>query len=170
MTKNIPRDKETSFRIREIVSEDNGAVAHIIKEVMTSFQCVGEGYSINDPELSDMYAAYGDNRSRFYVVEEEGVILGCGGVAPLAGGDQNTCELKKMYFLSQLRGKGMGRILLELCLSTAKELGYKKCYLETVERMDRANVLYAKSGFKKLGGQEGATGHSGCDTFYVKEL
>ena len=41
--------------LRSITPDDNAAVARIIRTVMPEFNCVGEGFSINDPELRDMY-------------------------------------------------------------------------------------------------------------------
>ena len=57
-----------------------------------------------------------------------------------------------------------------MLLEDAKRLGYKKCYLETVERMWQANSLYQKMGFKKLEAQMGDTGHGACEVFYACEL
>ena len=156
--------------LRKIEPNDNQQVAELIRKVMTSFQCVGEGYSIEDEEVNDMFSAYNNSRSTFYVITQEEKILGCGGIAPLAGGEVTTCELKKMYFYPELRGKGFGKKLMDRLIEDARNLGYQKCYLETVERMDRANHLYNKYGFEKLNAQAGNTGHCGCDTFYVKEL
>ena len=123
-----------------------------------------------DPEVDDMHGAYNNDKSAFYVVEEDGKVMGVGGIGPLVGGDTDTCELKKMYFLPELRGKGQGKALMEVCLSVAKEMGYPKCYLETVERMIAANGLYQKYGFQPLGHHLGGTGHNGCDSFYIKSL
>lgn len=156
--------------LRKINKEDEPQVATLIREVMTSYGCVGEGYSIEDPEVDHMYDAYAHDKAIFYVIESKGRVLGCGGIAPLAGGDDNTCELKKMYFYPELRGQGYGKKLMDTLLQDAKELGFQKCYLETVERMHKANGLYKKYGFKKLCGQEGSTGHCGCDTFYERAL
>lgn len=158
------------FTIRLIEAGDNAQVASIIRQVMTEFDCVGEGYSINDAEVDSMYENYPTEISRFYVLTRGTEVFGCGGFAPLKGGDEGTCELKKMYFLEEARGKGMGRKLLESCLEAAKSLGYHKMYLETVERMTDANVLYQKMGFKKLCGTLGNTGHGTCDTFYARDL
>ena len=158
------------MQIRKIQPQDNLQVKQVVYNVMTSFDCVGDGFSISDPELDDMYAAYNNDKSVFYVISEGDRVLGCGGIGPLVGGDPLVCELKKMYFYPELREKGYGRKLMELCLADAKAMGYSKCYLETVERMTRANNLYNKFGFQKLSCQEGATGHGGCDTFYEKEL
>lgn len=159
-----------SFSVRFIEAKDNETVAQIIRQVMTEFDCVGEAYSIEDPEISDMFTAYNNDESFFKVLEYNGAVVGCGGIAPLKDGPKGTCELKKMYFLPKARGKGQGKKFLQQCLEEAKALGYEKCYLETVERMAAANHLYKKVGFEKLCGTMGNTGHCGCDTYYVKTL
>ena len=111
--------EKTKPVLRPMRESDNAVVAEIIRSVMTEFKAVGCGYSINDSEVDDMYAAYAPQGSAFYVVEAAGKVLGCGGYAPLTGGDKETCELRKMYFLSELRGTGMGEQMLSLCLREA---------------------------------------------------
>lgn len=155
---------------RPIRVEDNAAVADIILSVMEGYGCMGEGFSSSDPEVHDMYHYYLDDRSAFYVIEYRGQVLGCGGIAPLQGADPTICELKKMYFLAELRGHGYGQKMIDQCLTKAKELGYQQCYLETVEAMQAANHLYRKNGFIALTSHMGATGHSGCDAYYIKAL
>lgn len=162
---------QQNLQIRPMRLTDNERVAYIIRAVMPEFGCVGAGYSIEDPEVDYMYENYDKDKACFYViVNAEDVPVGCGGIAPLAGGDGTICELQKMYFLSEARGKGFGRKLMDLLIGEAKRLGYQHCYLETVTRMQSANALYAKAGFKILQGQMGSTGHSGCDTFYLKKI
>ncbi|MDE2314126.1 MAG: GNAT family N-acetyltransferase, partial [Elusimicrobia bacterium] len=65
---------------------------------------------------------------------------------------------------------GAGQAALKECLKAARALGYKRCYLETLERMTRARALYEKNGFVPLNKPMGKTGHFGCDRWYVKEL
>lgn len=166
----ISTQTSTLYEMRPIRPEDNPRVAQIIRQVMTEFGCVGPGYSIEDPEVDDMAGAYNDERSVFYVIDGPEGVAGCGGIAPLAGGDGSVCELKKMYFLPVLRGRGWGRRLMQQCLDAARERGFRYCYLETVERMATANQLYRSFGFERLSGPEGATGHCGCDFFYQLEL
>ena len=137
---------------------------------MTEFSCVGEGYSISDPEVDQMFLSYQGDRAAFFVIEKDGQVMGCGGFGPLVGGDGATCELKKMYFLPALRGYGMGKKLLNKCIDLATSYGYERMYLETVNRMTAANALYQQRGFQPLVDPEGATGHSGCDAFYVLPL
>lgn len=160
----------TNFQLREIQKKDNPKVADVIRTVMTEYGCVGEGYSIEDPEVDCMFETYATPQSHYLVLLKNEKIVGCGGIAPLAGGDPTTCELKKMYFHSDARGAGMGTKMVATLLEKAKALGYKKCYLETVARMERANALYNKMGFRKLEAAEGNTGHGGCDSHYIQEL
>lgn len=158
------------FQIREIQKEDNHKVAEIIRTVMTEYDCIGKGFSIEDPEVDYMFETYADARSHYLVLLKDEKVVGCGGIAQLEGGAADTCELKKMYYHPDARGAGMGTKMVEMLTKKAKELGYKKCYIETVGRMKRANALYQKMGFKKLEGAEGNTGHGGCDSHYIREL
>lgn len=160
----------TSFHIRPIQKEDNPAVADIIRRVMTEFGAVGCDYSISDPEVDAMYQAYRAPQATFYVIESEDQLLGCGGMAPLKGGEPGVCELQKMYFLPELRGTGLGSLLLKRILEDARKAGYSRCYLETLERMDAARRLYAKHGFHTIDQSMGHTGHSGCNSWMLRLL
>ena len=91
--------------IRKISPEDNAQVANIIRTVMPEFGASGKGFAIHDNEVEDMHSAYSRSRCTYFVCEEGGKLVGGGGVAPLEGGDADTCELKKMYFLPDGRGK-----------------------------------------------------------------
>jgi putative acetyltransferase len=163
-------EQKHDLNIRPIESADNAVVAEIIRLVMTEFKAVGCGYSISDSEVDDMFSAYAPDRSAFYVVELDGQILGCGGFAPLTGADTETCELRKMYFRSELRGLGVGTELLKLCLEEAANAGFRLCYLETMDNMEQARRLYGKHGFKSLDQPMGDTGHTSCGTWMAMEL
>lgn len=160
----------TEATIRPIEPRDDAAMATIIRSVMTSFRACGPGFAINDPEVDRMSTAYAGPRSAFFVVEQDGRVLGGAGIAPLAGGEADTCELRKMYYLPEARGRGLGERMLRHCLDTARSLGYRRCYLETLTGMDAAMKLYAKLGFRPLCSPLGRTGHSGCDRQYLLEL
>jgi putative acetyltransferase len=159
-----------AFAIRPIMSGDDAAMAAIIRAVMPEFGAVGDGFAINDPEVDWMSRAYAQPRSAYFVVERDGTVLGGGGVAPLDGGDGDTCELRKMYFLPQTRGLGAGRAMMERCLQAARGFGFTRCYLETLCGMDAAMRLYERSGFRRIDAPLGDTGHGGCNTFYLLDL
>ena len=159
-----------SLRIRPIRAEDDPAMAAIIRAVMPEFGATGCGFAINDPEVDWMSRAYAAPRCAYFVIEDGGRVLGGGGVAPLEGGDAGTCELRKMYFLPEARGRGAGAALMRHCLDAARDLGFRRCYLETLTGMGAAMRLYERSGFRRIDGPMGATGHGGCNTFYLREL
>jgi putative acetyltransferase len=159
-----------AWQLRPIDTADDAAIATIIRTVMPEFGAVGDGFAINDPEVDWMSRAYAAPRSAYFVVERDGRILGGGGVAPLEGGPHDVCELRKMYFLPELRGLGVGAALMNRCLDAARSFGFRHCYLETLCGMRAAQKLYERSGFRRIGGPLGATGHGGCDTFYLIDL
>jgi putative acetyltransferase len=156
---------------RPIRPEDDAAVAGIIHRVMPEFGADGPGFAIHDPEVAGMSSAYAIPGAAYFVVEDAtGRVVGGGGIAALAGGDPSVCELRKMYFLPEVRGQGMGEALLLHCLEQARNLGYRTCYLETLTGMDQAIRLYKKLGFKALCSPLGRTGHGGCDHWFAREL
>ncbi len=158
------------YLIRPIRHQDDAAVAQLIRTVMPEFGACGPGFAIVDPEVDAMTAAYSAPRSAYWVVELDGAIAGAGGVAPLAGGDADTCELRKMYFLPALRGRGAGRELITRCLQQARAFGFRRCYLETLDSMHAAQRLYRAAGFEPIEQPIGSTGHFGCDSFFIREL
>jgi putative acetyltransferase len=156
--------------IRLIQPKDNAAVKAIIKKVMPEFGASSPGFAIHDPEVEDMHQAYATPRAAYFVCEINGAVVGGGGIAQLQGGNVQTCELKKMYFLPQARGKGYAQQLLESCLEAARKYKFVSCYLETFNTMHLAMKLYERNGFKKIKGAMGNTGHFACDIFYLLEL
>ena len=158
------------FTLRPIEQADDATMASIIRTVMPAFGAVGSGFAINDPEVDWMSQAYAEPRHAYFVVTLGGRVLGGAGVAPLAGGDADTCELRKMYFLPEARGIGAGAAMMARCLDAARGFGFRRCYIETLEGMDAAMRLYERSGFRRIGAPLGATGHGGCDRYYVLDL
>jgi putative acetyltransferase len=165
-----PMPEPAPLRIEPITQADDAQVAAIIRTVMPEFGASGCGFAINDPEVDWMSRAYTGPRSAYFVLRRDGRVLGGGGVAPLEGGDPDTCELRKMYFLPEARGAGAGAAMMERCLEAARAFGFRRCYLETLTGMDAAMRLYERSGFRRIEGPMGATGHGGCNTFYLRDL
>jgi len=166
----MPEAVGSTLYIRPIETRDDPRMAEIIRTVMPEFGACGSGFAINDPEVDWMTRAYAAPRSAYFVVEREGVVEGGGGVAPLEGGDADVCELRKMYFLPSLRGLGAGAEVMRRSLDAARAFGFKRCYIETLTGMNAAMRLYERNGFRRIDAPLGATGHGGCDIFYIMEL
>ena len=159
-----------SFTLRPIEPRDDAAIANIIRKVMPEFGADGPGFAIHDAEVDTMSAAYSRPRAAYFVIEADGAVLGGAGVAPLDGGDADVCELRKMYFLPALRGRGAGQAAMDRCLEAARALGFRRCYIETLTGMDAAQKLYLANGFERISCAMGGTGHHGCDRYYIRNL
>lgn len=70
--------------------------------------------------------------------------VGCGAFKYYAEG---IVEIKRMYVLPTMRGKGIAKSILTELEQWAKELNYNQCILETGIRQPEAIALYKKSGY-----------------------
>lgn len=156
--------------IREIQKADNVLIAKVIRDVLIEHNVPKVGTAYADPSLDFMFENYSEENSAYFVVENEGQLIGGAGIAPLENGPKEICELQKMYFLSEARGLGLGAKLMEVCMEKARQFGFKKCYLETMPYMTNAQNLYKKSGFEYLDKPLGNTGHNACPVWMLKEL
>lgn len=160
----------STIKIRLIQPDDNEFVAKLVREVLVEMGVPKVGTAYEDESLDMMFETYNEKRKAFYVVEEQGKIVGGAGIGPLEGSSENICELQKMYFLPVIRGKGIGFQMITTCLDFAKQQGYTKCYLETMPYMEAARNLYKKVGFETMDKPLGDTGHYSCQTWMIKDL
>lgn len=156
--------------IREICEEDDEQIAKVIRSVLVDLGVPKVGTAYADVSLDAMKKTYSKKKSAYFVVDDNGKIIGGAGIAQLDNFEGNVCELQKMYFLPEARGKGLGSAMMERCLTKAKELGFEQCYLETMPYMTEAKKLYAKVGFESLDGPMGDTGHYSCNVWMIKEI
>ena len=156
--------------IRGIQLKDNPRMAEIIRSVLLELGVPKGGTAYADTSLDCMFETYKKKGARYFVVEEDGQVIGGGGVAQLENYDGNVCELQKMYFLPMARGRGIGTLMIDRCLEAASELGYTHCYLETMPYMEAAQKLYKQYGFNTLEGRMGDTGHYACGVYMLKDL
>ncbi|MBC7747866.1 MAG: GNAT family N-acetyltransferase [Methylotenera sp.] len=159
-----------NYSIRKINKEDNQEVAALIRAVFDELSIPKVGTAYEDPYLDFMYEEYSKPRSVYYVVENNGRIIGCAGIAPLENEAEIICELQKMYFLPETRGLGIGAEMMAVCLQSARNFGFESCYLETMPFMLDAQKLYKKVGFEYISAPMGSTGHVSCPIWMLKNL
>ncbi len=158
------------MEIRKIQPADNLQMAAIVRNVLMELGAPKIGSAYADPNLETLYETYNTDRAVYYVLTIENKIVGGAGVSQLENGEECICEFQKMYFLSEARGQGFARKILDLCLQDAIDLGFTKCYLETMPYMQDAQRLYKRAGFYYLDKPMGDTGHTSCQVWMMKDL
>ena len=123
-----------------------------------------------DDRTDHLFEEFRVANSIYYVVEENGIIIGGGGIYPTENLPEGTCELVKLYLTPAARGRGIGKLLLEKSLAAARSMGYKKVYLESMPELTIAIPLYEKYGSSFLPSAQGNSGHVGCDVWMIKDL
>lgn len=81
---------------------------------------------------------------------EDGALIGCGALKDLGNG---RGEIKSMHTRAHLRGRGLGRRMLEHILGVARARGYTGLWLETgsMDAFIPARRLYESYGFTCTG-------------------
>ncbi len=167
------------FLIRTIKPGNDQALATIIRDTLTEFKANKPGTVYYDDTTDHLSEVFKTTGSIYFVAEldarlndgvGQGEIMGGSGIYPTANLPEGTCELVKLYLSSKARGKGLGKTLLQKCIVAAKEMGYKKIYLETMPELTIAIPMYEKLGFTYLPAAQGSSGHTGCDVWMIKEL
>lgn len=102
----------------------------------------------HEMELAEIETYYGPPKGRLYLATVEGHAAGCMAIHPWTAAGEG--ELKRLYVRRAYRGMGIGRRLLDLTISAARDFGYRCLRFDTwPERMPEAQEMY-----RRLGGVE----------------
>jgi putative acetyltransferase len=150
--------------IRPATNQDRDKIVSLVFSVLAEFGLPSDLTS-KDADLNDIEANYIQPGGVFEVLEDRsGKLIGTVGLFPV---DDTTCELRKMYFIPEIRGIGLGRQVLERMIATARDLGFTRMQLETVAVLEAAVHLYKRAGFVPI-----KTEHvsARCDQAYGLDL
>jgi putative acetyltransferase len=152
------------FVIRDWEQRDRIAAAEVIHSVLTQYKLGWEptGADRDVLEVEKCYLATG---GEFWVVEQQGQIVGTSAYYPVQRGN-NAVEIRKMYLLSSIRGQGLGKFLLQKLEDVIALRGFKQIWIETASVLVEAVKLYESSGYIAAEGVETER----CDRVYVKFL
>ena len=130
--------------IRAATNADCDRVVALVSGVLSEFDLPFDLES-KDSDLKDLEESYLRSGGIFEVLEDrDGNLLGAYGLFRLTN---ETCELRKMYFVAEIRGIGLGRRVLERAVNHARRLGYQSIMLETISVLKDAIRLYTRFGF-----------------------
>jgi putative acetyltransferase len=152
------------FTIRPATNGDGEGVRTLVYGILGEFGFTPDPAG-TDADLADMEVAYQRPGGTFEVlVDSSGRIVGTVGIFPLLGG---RCELRKMYLLPELRGRGLGGRLLRHAVARARELGFTRIELETATVLETAQRMYESFGFRPF---TPCQMPSRCDRAYYLDL
>jgi ribosomal protein S18 acetylase RimI-like enzyme len=101
-----------------------------------------------DEELAGLPGDYAPPEGRLLLAEYDSHLAGCVALHKL---DPGICEMKRLYLRPQFRGNGLGRVLAERIIVEARQIGYQRMRLDTVEPvMKDAVEMYRRLGFKEI--------------------
>ena len=155
---------------RTIEKRDNKDLADLIRTVFREFKIERPGTVYFDPTTDDLFKLFETPGSKYWIAEENGVIIGGCGVYPTPGLPAECAELVKLYLYAKHRGRSIGWRLMEKTFESAKIFGYKQLYLESLPELGKAISLYERTGFRPIPGPMGNSGHFGCNIWMLKDL
>jgi putative acetyltransferase len=150
--------------VRRASNHDRDRVIGLVFSVLSEFGLPYDPES-RDADLNDIESNYIQPGGDFEVLEDPlGNLIGTVGLYTL---DDDTCELRKMYFVPEIRGIGLGRYVLARMIEKARRVGFKRMQLETVRVLEAAVHLYVNAGFVPI-----KTDHvsARCDQVYGLDL
>lgn len=83
----------------------------------------------------------------FLIARRGPMSVGCGGIRHLEPG---TAEIKRMYVISEARGTGAGRAILQRLEDTAQRWNARRVVLETGARNHAALAHYERAGYVRI--------------------
>ena len=134
-----PVAKRVIYRVAHEIFKDRRA----LEESIAYHESRGE---LKD--MDDIQKNYFENGGIFLVMEDETQIIGTGAIRQL---ENNICELKRLWLLTEYHGQKLGYLMLQELLSFAREKGYGKMRLETDPVFQkRAVQFYKRLGFYEI--------------------
>ena len=109
-------------------------------------RALDQDLALRDGADHSFYAQFNkiDHLQHTIVAYENEIPVGCGAIKALSA---DAMEVKRMFVPVSKRGQGIASAILAALEKWAKELGYKKCVLETGKRQPEAIGLYKKNGY-----------------------
>ena len=124
----------------------------------------------DDPRTWHIYDSLRGVNAGYWVIDEEGEVMGGCGFYPTDGLPTGYAELVKFYLSPKVRGRGYGSKLFSLVINEARKAGYSYLYIESFPEFADAVKMYARHGFVELPSRLGNSGHTATTIHMVLKL
>ena len=152
------------FLIRDWQKCDRKSAANVIRQVLIEYGLPWQPEEA-DRDVIRVESAYLEPGGEFWVVETQDAIVGTAAYYPIEKGNK-AVEIRKMYLLPEVRGKGLGKYLLQQLETKIESRGFKEIWIETASVLTEAVCLYEKYGYKTVTEVETTR----CDLGYIKRI
>lgn len=98
-------------------------------------------------ELGNLPGMYGPPDGELLLATNGGQVAGCVALRRFSSTD---AEMKRLYVRPDYRHFGFGRVLAEGIVERARDLGYRRIILDTLDTMASAQTLYRSLGFSEI--------------------
>lgn len=105
------------------------------------------GFQDFDQEMENFPGQYASPKGCLYIALDENQPIGCVAVRDFG---QGICEMKRLYVKPNFRGQKVGKLLADVVIKAARDMGYDYIRLDTIPSMKQANMLYNSLGFKQI--------------------
>jgi putative acetyltransferase len=130
--------------------EQVDAARAILREYAASLD-VDLGFQDFEAELAGLPGAYAPPQGELLLACVDDRVAACGALRPLADADYaNACEMKRLYVRPVYRGLGLGRMMAQALVDSARRAGYSTMLLDTLDDMAAARELYGTLGFTEV--------------------
>lgn len=138
---------DQDFTIEPASSADAQTVIRLIGRVYDEYGFIFEPAD-EVPDLLAFTRHYVAPHGAFFVIRQPEQMVGSVGVERLG---RDSAELHRLYLDADLRGRGLGRALVEAVIAWCRAEGIRHLLLWSDTRFDRAHVLYERMGFQRTG-------------------
>lgn len=122
-------------------------VAELFEEYK-KYIAVDVSFQPADQTAAEITRRYGGDGGRLYIAFVDGKAAGCIAFHSMQNG--RDCEFKRLFTRPEFRGQHVGKALFARALAEAEAMGYEHVYLDTLQRLEAANIMYQAFGFHKI--------------------
>ncbi len=130
--------------IRKFKKEDQKEVYALISSVLKKEFGLDE-QTYPEIDLNDIQNSYGGKRDIFLVAVLGNSVIGS---IAIKEDDKNTALLRRICVSGEFRGIGIGKKLMLKAIKFCQEKGYRIITFRSTDKMQVANTLCQKNGFK----------------------